>query len=679
MNSKSAPITFGPIAEAANTMALDEWRIFGSVWSPPHYMKEGANCNSQETKGGSLIMTSENLTQLGRYMAAYVKGWSAYWNAPLDIITVQNEPGIGTKRYSSCQYDPADLPLANSAVRSEFEANNIECDIITVDGPWYLSCWDHYADYLAYADAQRAHGLADIDGWAVHMNNWDGMRGLWDRIWNGGCDPVHGTPCGTGHKDDGLRYMWHTEESGENCNWAGAMQVADNVHSALYHGHCNAFVYWLMSLGDRCRTEDLTSVTSSEGLDTTEAKYCAFKHYCRYIRPGAVRIDVTPGEHDSGGTGSGLCTTAYKHGQQGTLTLVLTNLNATAYTANITLNTSLSISSFDAWRSSEAGERFASVGPCSVSGDVVTVEVPASSVTTLYGVASGGGDTTPPAAPTNLTAAAVGPGQVDLDWDDNTEPDLDSYNVYRDGAQIATGVTSSQYSDTGLSPSTQYCYTVTAVDTSNNESAESNQACDTTQEADTTPPAAPTNLTASAVSPSQIDLDWDDNSEGDLDSYNVYRGGAQIATDVTSSSYSDTGLSPATQYCYTVTAVDTSANESAESDQACATTQEGGSTMHVDSIVTGVLHGRYPGYWAKVTIVDGNGDLVGGATVTGTFDGWDDDTQSNVTETVSGVTGSDGLVELDSVIDSGQFCVDDVTHSTLTYDSSANEVTCVSF
>ncbi|MFO8007471.1 MAG: fibronectin type III domain-containing protein, partial [Candidatus Brocadiia bacterium] len=253
------------------------------------------------------------------------------------------------------------------------------------------------------------------------------------------------------------------------------------------------------------------------------------------------------------------------------------------------------------------------------------------------------------------------------------------YNVYRGGSQIATGVTSSQYSDTGLSPSTQYCYTVTAEDTSNNESTESNQACATTQEADTTPPAAPTNLTATAVSPSQIDLDWDDNTEPDLDSYNVYRDTVQIATGVTSSQYSDTGLSPSTQYCYTVTAVDTSGNESAESSQACATTQEGGSTMHVHSIATGVLHGRYPGYWAKVTIVDGNGDPVAGATVTGTFDGWDDDTQSNVTETISGVTGSDGLTELDSVIDSGQFCVDDVTHSELTYDSSQNVVTCVSF
>ncbi|MFO8008227.1 MAG: PA14 domain-containing protein, partial [Candidatus Brocadiia bacterium] len=76
---------------------------------------------------------------------------------------------------------------------------------------------------------------------------------------------------------------------------------------------------------------------------------------------------------------------------------------------------------------------------------------------------------------------AVSSSQIDLDWDDNTEPDLDSYSVYRDGGQIASGVASSSYSDTGLSASTQYCYTVTAVDTSSNESTESAQDCATTQ------------------------------------------------------------------------------------------------------------------------------------------------------------------------------------------------------
>ncbi|MFO8008405.1 MAG: sugar-binding protein, partial [Candidatus Brocadiia bacterium] len=100
-------------------------------------------------------------------------------------------------------------------------------------------------------------------------------------------------------------------------------------------------------------------------------------------------------------------------------------------------------------------------------------------------VTSGGGDTTPPAAPTGLTATAASDSQIDLDWDDNTESDLDSYNVYRDGSQIATGVTVSSYSDAGLSAETQYCYTVTAVDTSSNESAQSAQDCATTQAATT--------------------------------------------------------------------------------------------------------------------------------------------------------------------------------------------------
>ncbi|MFO8006838.1 MAG: PA14 domain-containing protein, partial [Candidatus Brocadiia bacterium] len=197
-----------------------------------------------------------------------------------------------------------------------------------------------------------------------------------------------------------------------------------------------------------------------------------------------------------------------------------------------------------------------------------------------------GGDTTPPAAPTGLAATAVSDTQIDLDWDDNTEPDLDSYNVYRDTVQIATGVTVSNYSDTGLAASTQYCYTVTAVDTSANESADSNQDCATTQ-ADTTAPAAPTNLTATAGD-TQVSLDWDDNTEPDLDGYYVYRdtssGGpyTQIATVYGASNHTDTGLTNGTTYYYVVTAFDTSANESGYSNEASATPQVGGDGLTGD-------------------------------------------------------------------------------------------------
>ncbi|NIR00555.1 MAG: hypothetical protein GTN78_10200, partial [Gemmatimonadales bacterium] len=85
------------------------------------------------------------------------------------------------------------------------------------------------------------------------------------------------------------------------------------------------------------------------------------------IRPGAVRVAATPMEYDTttnylGGPENGLCTTAYKHSTNGTLTIVITNLNNTAYTANITVNTSLAIDSYSARRTSSS-ERWAVVGP----------------------------------------------------------------------------------------------------------------------------------------------------------------------------------------------------------------------------------------------------------------------------------------------------------------------------
>jgi chitodextrinase len=96
-------------------------------------------------------------------------------------------------------------------------------------------------------------------------------------------------------------------------------------------------------------------------------------------------------------------------------------------------------------------------------------------------------DTEPPAAPTGLIATA-GPGSVSLDWADNSEPDLASYSLYRSTTSgggyslVAEGLTSSQYSDTGLSGGTTYYYVVTAKDTSGNESGDSNEASATPSE-----------------------------------------------------------------------------------------------------------------------------------------------------------------------------------------------------
>lgn len=92
--------------------------------------------------------------------------------------------------------------------------------------------------------------------------------------------------------------------------------------------------------------------------------------------------------------------------------------------------------------------------------------------------------------------------------------------------------------------------------------------------ADTTPPTTPTNVTATALSSTQIRIEWGASTDaGGISGYRVHRdGGATPIATVQTTSYTDTGLTPATQYSYTVIAVDTVSNVSAASAPAVATT-----------------------------------------------------------------------------------------------------------
>ncbi len=83
---------------------------------------------------------------------------------------------------------------------------------------------------------------------------------------------------------------------------------------------------------------------------------------------------------------------------------------------------------------------------------------------------------------------------------------------------------------------------------------------------DGTPPTVPTGLTASAASATQINLAWTASTDNvGVTAYKVYRGGILLATLGNVTSYSDTGLTTATAYSYTVAACDAAGNCSAQS------------------------------------------------------------------------------------------------------------------
>ena len=104
-------------------------------------------------------------------------------------------------------------------------------------------------------------------------------------------------------------------------------------------------------------------------------------------------------------------------------------------------------------------------------------------------------DTTPPTTPAGLSATPISSSQINLSWTASTDNVVVSGYVVRRNLAIIATTSATTYSDTGLTPSTLYNYTVQAFDSAFNYSSTSATSSATTQAGggggpppDTTPP-----------------------------------------------------------------------------------------------------------------------------------------------------------------------------------------------
>jgi fibronectin type 3 domain-containing protein len=241
------------------------------------------------------------------------------------------------------------------------------------------------------------------------------------------------------------------------------------------------------------------------------------------------------------------------------------------------------------------------------------------SVTTLVS------DTTVPTAPSGLTATAVSSSQINLSWTASTDiVGVTGYLVQRSQGigstnftQMATP-TGTNYSDTSLTAGMTYNYQVQATDAAGNLSGYSSVASVTTLVSDTTAPTAPSGLTATAVSSSQINLSWTASTDiVGVTGYLVQRSQGigstnftQMATP-TGTNYSDTSLTAGMTYNYQVQATDAAGNLSGYSSVASATTPSAPSGLVA-------AYGFNEGTGTMVTDASGNGHngTISGATWT---------------------------------------------------------------
>ncbi|RMU28518.1 Chitinase [Pseudomonas avellanae] len=192
-----------------------------------------------------------------------------------------------------------------------------------------------------------------------------------------------------------------------------------------------------------------------------------------------------------------------------------------------------------------------------------------------YGYLTGGETPVPdkPSVPADLTLSWQTKDSITLIWrlSEGAHP-VRIYNVFRNGALVGTP-TAPPFIDTDVSPGAIYDYQISATDIEGNTSDLSPVL--TVYMDQNQPPSAPTDLKATDISAYSVSLEWTASTGlHTIRQYLVHRNQMRIAV-VTSpqTTYTDAGLTSATDYMYQIIAQDEKDGFSAGSEPLTVTTE----------------------------------------------------------------------------------------------------------
>jgi len=310
-----------------------------------------------------------------------------------------------------------------------------------------------------------------------------------------------------------------------------------------------------------------------------------------------------------------------------------TNITATANSVNsitVSWNSVTGATGYFIYRSTTADGTYSQVGGTSTTTSYTNTSLSAG-ITYYYKVAAyyGGASaitgtqsgytsaTTPPDAPTNVTAKVNSESSITVSWGAVTGGT--EYYIYRsttaDGTYDSVGTSATNsYKDSSLPSSTTYYYKVAAY----NSGGIGNQS---SYASTTTLPDVPTNVTATANSVNSITISWE--SVTGTTGYYIYRSTtangtySQVATSATTS-YTNTGLSSGTAYYYKVAAYNNGGTGTQSSYASAITlldvpTNVKATASSVSSITVswGSVTGATGYYIYRSTTADGTYDSVG--------------------------------------------------------------------
>ncbi|HUG48444.1 MAG TPA: fibronectin type III domain-containing protein [Candidatus Limnocylindria bacterium] len=170
-------------------------------------------------------------------------------------------------------------------------------------------------------------------------------------------------------------------------------------------------------------------------------------------------------------------------------------------------------------------------------------------------------DTTPPSAPTGVTATQSGPRSVSLSWNEATDDGVVvRYRVRRDG-KLLNKTTGTTFTDSSVVDGFGYSYEVRAEDAAGNVGVSGKATPATIWLPDVTPPTAPGAVSLGAPGIGAASLSWSPATDNvAVTGYTVRRDGKVVATlSGGATSFTDDDLAAGT-YDYSVTAFDAAGN-----------------------------------------------------------------------------------------------------------------------
>jgi glucuronoarabinoxylan endo-1,4-beta-xylanase len=352
-----------------------QMRFIGTAWSPPAWMKEnnaivdkatGAIGGDGYTRQGRTFdnrVKTKYFPHFARWLVEMAKLHRAE-GVPLYAISPGNEV-MFTQTFESCVWSAEDLATVIALLGEQLEAEGL--GEIKIFGPETMTSHNWSPDLAneLYIKTLKGNAAAwkQFDVWATHGytdgfttdKSKDSTAIYWGMI-----------------KDTGKPF-WITEGGTGGHDWPAALhEMGAMLHNALVGGNASAFVPWQIS-------EEKKSEHGLMVMDEFTGKTRAAQHYFKFIRPGAVRVDATPGDGP-------VPASAYVHEGDKTLTIVLTNptKGEQAVTIELSGGGMAGVREMKVFRTS-AREQFKELDEAAVKDGKIELTLPAESMVTLHG------------------------------------------------------------------------------------------------------------------------------------------------------------------------------------------------------------------------------------------------------------------------------------------------------